>query len=127
MRAIRLHGGNREDLQRAAGRLPFVSCLLADYGRRPGMAAERAASLLGDGTPVFHALTQWKGGKDGLLRHIRDHVGDRRPAFLNASLYNGTFDMESLARAVRDAGPDIVFVTPTQLAELYRQAQQTER
>jgi hypothetical protein len=124
MRAIRLHGGDREDVERVAGRLPFVSCVLPDYGRRPGMTAERAAYRLGDGTPVFHAVTGWKGGKEGLLRDIRDQVGDRRPAFVNAFVHNWTFDMDALARAVREAGPEFVFVTPSQLAELFRQARQ---
>jgi hypothetical protein len=33
-----------------------------------------------------------------------------------------TFHPEDVARIVENAGPDIVFVTPSQLATLYKQA-----
>ena len=121
MRTIRTHGGNREVLDRYARRIPSMHSIFADYARR-GLPYERSVYALDDGTPVFHALTHWKYGKDGLLRDIREQVGRRRPAFVNAFLHNWTFDMDALARAVARRDADMVFVTPAQLAALYRQA-----
>ncbi|NQT53262.1 hypothetical protein HQ576_14475 [bacterium] len=122
MRTIRHHGGDRAALAFAAERLPFVHSIFPDYARRPGMTHARGVYRLANGTPVFHALTHWNHGKDGLLRDIRDHVGTQRPAFVNAFLHNWTFDMDSLARAVKGKDADMVFVTPSQLAALYEQA-----
>ena len=123
MHSIRTHGGYRDPtMERFARGLPFIHSILADYARRPVMSHAKSHYTVAGGTPVFHALTHWRYGKDGLLRDIREQVGRQRPAFVNAFLHNWTFDMDSLQKAVRNRDRDMVFVTPAQLAALYRQA-----
>jgi hypothetical protein len=71
---------------------------------------------------VFHAATGWTGGADGLLPEIRQRVGDRRPAFVNAFLCNWFFSMDQLKANYEGRDKDMVFVTPAQMAELYKAA-----
>jgi hypothetical protein len=61
-------------------------------------------------------------GKDGFLREVREQVGARRPAFVNGFVHCWTFTMDDLARIHAQRDPDMVFVTPSQLARLYREA-----
>jgi len=122
MRTIRTHGGSREVLALYARRIPFMHSIFADYARRPMMSHPKSHYTVAGGTPVFHALTHWRYGKDGLLRDIREQVGRQRPAFVNAFLHNWTFDMDALSKAYEGRDRDMVFVTPAQLAALYRQA-----
>ncbi len=122
MQTLRPHGGDRAAMARLARGLPFVHSIFADYARRGGTTYAQSVYTVAGGTPVFHALTHWRYGKDGLLRDVREQVGRQRPAFVNAFLHNWTFDMDSLHRAVRNRDRDMAFVTPAQLAALYRQA-----
>ena len=122
IRSARPHGGDREVMQRYADRIPTMHSVFADYSRRGGMDYEKAVYSLDGGMPVFHALTGWGYGRDGLLRDIREQVDEQRPAFVNAFLHNWTFDMDALQAAYEGRDADMVFVTPAQLAQLYRQA-----
>lgn len=123
MRTVRPHGGDDERLQRYAEVIPFMHSIFADYGHR-GMPYERAVYSLPGGVPVFHGLTTWRYGREGLLREIREKVGSTRPAFVNAFIHNWTFNMDALLAAWEGRDPDMVFVTPAQLASLYRQARE---
>lgn len=122
-RTIRTVGGSDENVARYAEALPFCHSILADMGRyskRSGIA-NLTYSLPG-GMPVFRAVTSWRYGKDGFLREIREQVGARRPAFVNGFVHCWTFGMEDIARIYEQRDPDMVFVTPSQLASLYREA-----
>ena len=58
-----------------------------------------------------------------MLREIREQVGSTRPAFVNAFVHCWTFnDLEMLAGIYDSRDKEMVFVTPTQLAELFRQS-----
>jgi hypothetical protein len=72
--------------------------------------------------PVFRAVTTWRNFGTGFMGEIREQAGTTRPAFLNGFVHCWTFDAKEVEKIVRDAGSDIVFVTPTQLAALYREA-----
>jgi hypothetical protein len=74
------------------------------------------------GMPVFRAMTTWRNFGTGFLGEIREQVGTNRPAFVNGFVHCWTFHEKDVQRIVENAGPDIVFVTPTQLAALYKQA-----
>ena len=73
--------------------------------------------------PVFRAVTSWRYGKAGFLREVREQVGAQRPAFVNGFVHCWTFTMDDLAQLYAQRDADMVFVTPAQLAALYRQDQ----
>jgi hypothetical protein len=77
---------------------------------------------LPDGMPVFRAMTTWRNSGSRFTGEIREQVGAQRPAFVNGFVHCWTFSPEAVAKIVENAGPDIVFVTPSQLASLSRQA-----
>jgi hypothetical protein len=62
--------------------------------------------------------------KNGFLREIREQVGSHRPAFVNGFVHIWTFAPDDLERIYNKRDPDMVFVTPSQLAALYRQAKE---
>ena len=122
-RTIRTVGGTDENVIRYAKALPFCHSIFADMGRyskRSGIA-NLTYSLPG-GMPVFRAVTSWRYGKEGFWREVREQVGDQRPAFVNGFVHCWTFSMDDLARVYEERGSDIVLVTPSQLAALYRQS-----
>jgi hypothetical protein len=79
------------------------------------------------GMPVFRAVTTWTRGKEGFLSEIHDQVGDHRPAFVNGFVHCWTFNMDDLVKVYDQRDSDMVFVTPAQLAKLYRQCFPTGR
>jgi hypothetical protein len=72
--------------------------------------------------PVFRAVTTWRNFGTGFMGEIREQVGATRPAFINGFVHCWTFQPKELDEIVKNAGSDVVFVTPTQLATLYREA-----
>ena len=123
---IRTVGGSDDNVKRYADALPFCHSIFADMGRYSGRSgiANLTYSLPG-GMPVFRSVTSWRYGKEGFLREIREQVGASRPAFVNGFVHCWTFAMDDLARIYEQRDPDMVFVTPSQLAGLHRQAQQS--
>jgi GxGYxYP putative glycoside hydrolase C-terminal domain/GxGYxYP third domain/GxGYxYP_N 1st domain/GxGYxYP_N second domain len=123
MRSVRTVEGNDDLLARYAKALPFCHSLFADMGRythRQGI--DNLTYSLPDGMPVFRAVTSWRYGKDGFLREVREQVGNHRPAFVNGFVHCWTFGPDDLARIYEQRDKDMVFVTPAQLATLYREA-----
>jgi hypothetical protein len=120
---IRTVGGSDENVTRYADALPFCHSILADMGRYSGRSGiTNLTYSLPSGMPVFRAVTSWRYGKEGFLREIREQVGSRRPAFVNGFVHCWTFTMDDLARIYGQRDSDMVFVTPSQLARLYREA-----
>jgi hypothetical protein len=74
------------------------------------------------GMPVFRAVTGSAYGKDGFLRDVHEQVGTRRPAFVHGWVNCWLFGPDDLARIYEQRDSNMVFVTPEQLATLYRQA-----
>lgn len=123
MRSVRTVSGDDAVVARFAAALPECHSIFADMGRYSGRdGIEKLTYSLPSGMPVFRAVTSWRYGKEGFLREVREQVGDVRPAFVNGFVHCWTFDMDALARIHADRDPDVVFVTPTQLAALYRAA-----
>lgn len=123
LRTIRTVNGTDDAIAKYADALPTCHSILADMGRYSGR--EGIADLtysLPSGMPVFRSVTSWRYGKEGFLREVREQVGDVRPAFVNGFVHCWTFDMDSLAKMYAERDPDMVFVTPSQLAALYREA-----
>jgi hypothetical protein len=122
-RTIRTVGGSDANITRYADALPFCHSIFADMGRysvRSGIT--NLTYTLPGGMTVFRAVTSWRYGKEGFLREVREQVGTQRPAFVNGFVHCWTFSMDDLARIYEQRDPDMVFVTPAQLAQLYRQA-----
>jgi hypothetical protein len=124
MRTVRTVAGGDDCLKRYAKGLPFCHCLFADMGRGASGRAgiDRLTYRLPGGMPVFRAVTSFGGGQKDFLRQIRDQVGRRRPAFVNGFVHCWTYGMDDLVRIWERRDPDMVFVTPSQLAALYRRA-----
>jgi hypothetical protein len=124
LRTLRTVDGPDSVLQAYASALPGLESIFADMGRYSGR--EGIANLtyrLPGGMPVFRAVTSWRDGKGGFLPEIREQVGGTRPAFVNAFVHCWTFDdMAAIADAYDHRDGEMVFVTPSQLADLYRQA-----
>jgi hypothetical protein len=59
----------------------------------------------------------------GFLSEIREQVGPQRPAFVNGFVHCWTFTMDDLSHIYQQRDPDIIFVMPSQLAQLYHEAQ----
>jgi hypothetical protein len=123
MRTVRPVRADDDMLRRYIDRLPFTHSIFSDMGRYGGEEGVDECTYRLEGKPVFRAVTTWRYGKDGFLDEVREQVGDRRPAFVNGFVHCWTFDMDSLARIYAERDPDMVFVTPTQLADLYNQTQ----
>lgn len=123
LRAIRTVGGGDANVARYARALPACHSVLADMGRYSGRSGIANLTYeLETGVPVFRAVTSWRYGKEGFLREVREQVGAQRPAFVNGFVHCWTFAMDDLAKIYAERDADMVFVTPSQLAALYRQA-----
>jgi hypothetical protein len=123
MRTVRTARGGDLILARYAKELPFCHSIFADMGHdyeRNGI--DQLTYSLPGGMPVFRAVTGTRYGKDGFLREVREQIGTRRPAFVHGWVNCWAFGMEDLAKIYEQRDSNMVFVTPTQLAALYRQA-----
>ncbi len=126
MRSVRTTDSDDELNARYAKALPFCHSIFAGMGhewdrvKRHGID-EFTYSLPG-GMPIFYNVTTWDQGADGFLNEIRQQVKSHRPAFVNG--FVGGFSSPSLifSKIYERRDPDMVFVTPTQLATLYREA-----
>jgi len=123
MRSVRTVDGKDKLLEKYAKALPFCHSIFADMGRYSGRKGiDQLTYSLPDGMPIFRSVTGWDYGKNGFLREVREQVGTQRPAFVNGFIHCWTFDPEDLQKIYDLRDTNMVFVTPTQLATLYRQA-----
>jgi hypothetical protein len=127
MRTVRTERGGDDILARYAEALPFCHSIFADMSRdtdRWGIG--KLTYSLPEGMPVFRAVTGPGSPSDkiGFLREIREQVGTQRPAFVNGWVNCWVYGPDDLAHIYEQRDPDMVFVTPAQLAALYRQAKE---
>jgi hypothetical protein len=128
MRTVRTVHGEDAFLSEYAKALPFCHSLFADMGCYSGHSGYgNLTYALPEGMPVFRAVTTWRNFGTGFLGEIREQVGTQRPAFVNGFVHCWTFQPADVERIVSEAGPDFVFVTPSQLAALYKQAGGAEK
>ncbi|MBD3181115.1 hypothetical protein GF312_02415 [Candidatus Poribacteria bacterium] len=126
MSTLRTVGGEDEILSRYAEKLPHLHSIFADMGRYSGREGiDNLTYMLGN-MPIFRSVTSWRYGKDGFIRELHEQIGQKRPAFVNGFVHCWTFNsMEIITREIYDKrSDDMVFVTPRQLAELYKQARE---
>ena len=123
MRTVRPNGGGDDLLALYAKALPFCHSIFPNTGSYSGpQGINNLTYLLPDGMPVFRTVTSERYGKNGFLREIREQTQSHRPAFVNSCLSCWTFHPDDIARIYAQRDPNMVFVTPAQLATLYRQA-----
>jgi hypothetical protein len=122
LESVRTVAGDDDVIERYVKALPDCHSIFADMGRYSGRSGISNLSYTLHDKPVFRAVTSWRHGKEGFLKEIHEQVGSQRPAFVNGFVHSWTFGMDDLASIHDNAGQEIVFVTPSQLARLYRQA-----
>ncbi|MDE1171804.1 MAG: GxGYxYP family putative glycoside hydrolase [Verrucomicrobium sp.] len=124
MKTVRTVSGGDDLLSAYAEKLPALHSIFADVGRTGG--DEPLVSTLPGGLPVFRAGTDWKHageGYTGFLKEVREAAGAERPAFVNGFVHSWSYGPDALASIYEHRDENMVFVTPAQLARLYRQAQ----
>lgn len=121
LRCIRTVGGDDEVIGRFIDALPHSHSIFADMGRYSGHSGIDQLTYSLKGKPVFRSVTSWRYGKEGFLNEVHEQVGTQRPAFVNGFVHCWTFTMDDLVKIHAEAGADIEFVTPSQLADLYQQ------
>ena len=127
LRTVRPVDGRPETIARYARALPFCHSIFADMGCYAGYRGHAQLTYaLPDGRPVVRAATTWRKHDGGFLGELREQAGAQRPAFLNGFVHCWTFGPDDLARIYAERDPDMVFVTPTQLAALYREAREKD-
>ena len=126
MHTVRPVKGEDAMLARLALQIPRMHSIFADMGRYSGRSGiEHLTYSLPSGMPVFRSVTSWRYGKEGMLKEIREQVGSARPALVNGFVHCWTFNDLTILAGIYDArDKDLVFVTPAQLAELYRRARE---
>ena len=126
MGTLRTVGGEDPYVARYAKALPQMDSILADMGRYSGREGIKNLTYTLEGKPVFRAVTSWRYGKEGFLKEVREQVGAVRPAFVNGFVHCWTFDSFDAVdkEIVQKRDPDMIFVTPSQLAALYKEAKQ---
>jgi hypothetical protein len=122
VKTVRTVKGDDDILTRYIDALPECHSLFPDMGRYSGRSGIENLTYELQGKPVFRSVTSWRYGKDGFLKEVREQVGSQRPAFVNGFVHCWTFTMDDLVQICDDAGDEIRFVTPSQLAGLFRQA-----
>lgn len=122
MRGLRIMKVNADDIARAGRLSPRVSFLMPDYGYQERRDSPGLTYLLPSGQPVFRAVC-YNGTPEKMAADIRSRVGSSRPGFANAFIWNWGSTMADLKKLLDLLGPEYVPVTPSQLANLYRQEQ----
>ncbi len=124
MSTLRTVGGKDPVVTEYVEGMPKIHSLFADMGRYSGREGIKNLTYMIGETPVFRAVTSWRYGKDTFMREVREQVGDVRPAFVNGFLHCWTYDsMDAIVKHIYEQrDPDMVFVTPSQLAVLYKEA-----
>jgi hypothetical protein len=135
MRTLNITPGARHLVEAYSRGLPFCHSLIYGWRRDSGAKFQSMAYMLPTGMPGFDSAlmplvpdSKEAAPADKLLpakRLIADLAAlpkAPRPLFLNTIVDNWSHDMENLEFIGKNAPADVVFVTPAQLAELYREA-----
>jgi hypothetical protein len=119
-------------ISRYAERIPFLSAIFPDYGKRVSSYDEATYPVKGS-VPVFHAVTGWAEGISreqqisSLVSQIRAITPEERPAFLHFFVLNWFADLRMLEEIAGLLGPEYVVVRPDHLAELFREHMAREK
>lgn len=125
MESIRTVGGGNDAILPYIHGIPDMHSVFADMGRYSGFSGYKNLTYTLEGMPVFRAQNTWDDGAEGVLKQVREQIGNVRPAFANVMAHCWTMNSVKTIKEnfVDKMGPDIILVTPAQLAELYKQAE----
>ncbi|MBN8708446.1 MAG: hypothetical protein J0I10_03650 [Verrucomicrobia bacterium] len=124
LKSVRTLSGGDKILVQYLQQLPSAQSIFADMGRYSGREGIGNLTYQLDNKPVFRSVTSWRRGSAAdFLQEIRDQAGKRRPAFVNGFIHCWTYPTFDKVAAIYDSrDADMVFVTPSQLAEIYIQS-----
>lgn len=125
MQTVRLMNVDAPSIAEVGTYLPKVPFLMPDYGVAGIDDYKGLTYTLPTGQPVFRAALNGSG-PENFARQIRQRAGKARPAFLNGFVWNWGSNLSDLKKTLEILGPDYVAVLPSQLNELYRQAQKEQ-
>ncbi len=126
MKSIRTVGGGNDAILPYIKGIPAMHSVFADMGRYSGFSGYKNLTYTLEGMPVFRAQDTWDDGAEGVLKQVQEQIGDVRPAFANVMAHCWTMNSVKSAKEnfVDKMGKDMILVTPSQLAELYKQAKE---
>lgn len=119
--------GDSETFKRYADKMPWLKGILSGFGRLEDLDPKKAMHFTSNQVPVIHTLNRWliEGDPtDYLAKQIRDATPADRPGFMSVMALSWTYKPTIIKKAIDSVGSDYVFVTPTQLADLYKQSQE---
>ncbi len=121
---VRTVGGDDEAIAPYLKGIPEMHSMFADMGRYSGMSGYDELVYTKYGMPVFRCVNGWSHGPKGVIKEIKEQIGNHRPAFANCLAHAWTLgSMKDLKKYLIDKlNDDMVLVTPEQLAELYKEA-----
>ena len=119
----------REDFNRWARVLPWLTGILGDYGPAIGIARNESSYFVAHDTPVARAVYTSPGplpeGVDPAKKQadmIRSQTPLSRPAFMHAAVINWYGSPETILKCCRALGDEYVPVTQDELFDLMQQA-----
>ncbi|BDI31953.1 hypothetical protein CCAX7_40040 [Capsulimonas corticalis] len=120
MKTIRHMNVRATDIAEMGRELPNTKFFVPDYGYAGEKGYDAITYPLPTGQTVFRTITD--GNPREMAAQIKNRVGDRRPAFVNAFIVNWGNSLKDIKKGLDDLGPGYVAVTPSQLNDLYNQA-----
>ena len=135
MRTLNISPSGKPFMDMYAKELPFCHSIVYGWTRPPEAKIPAMAYSLSSGMPGFDSAmppakpVEEEAAKADPLHRARAFVADLeaippkpRPLFLNVIIDNWGHDMNQLEHIMQNAPAEVVFVTPGQLAELYKKA-----
>ncbi|WP_309710287.1 GxGYxYP domain-containing protein [Armatimonas sp.] len=119
MATVRLMDVDAADIAKVGALFPQSMYLMPDYGHAGVTNYHELTYTLPTGQSVFRAATSGSG-PEHFAQQIRERVGQNRPAFINAFIWNWGSKLGDLKKTMEILGDDFVAVTPSQLESLYR-------
>ncbi len=122
MHTLRLMDIDTPTIAEVGKDLPEIKFLMPDYGwSGEGDHYNEYTYTLPTHQPVFRAITT-SAGPDDMAAQIVRRVGSVRPAFINVFIINWSLKLSDMKHMLDVLGPNYVAVTPSQLNDLYREA-----
>ncbi|MCW3061251.1 MAG: GxGYxY sequence motif in domain of unknown function [Capsulimonas sp.] len=123
LKTIRHMNVQPADIGEMGVHLPNTKFFVPDYGYAGEKGYDAMTYPLPTGQTVFRTVTG--GNPREMAAQIKERVGDRRPAFVNAFIVNWGTHLGDIKKRLDELGPNYVAVTPSQLNELYLKARVT--
>jgi len=108
--------------------IPFLEAVWDGYclWKRLANAPYEKQTYTLNGKPVFSPFLKptWIYGNQNFYKDLFEIVKDQRPAFVNGCVINWDFKMDELMNLYNSRDSNMVFVSPSQLTQLYQEARE---